>query len=200
MGGARRAGHLIRESARLHAALADSSSATLSAAADRVAEALREGSRVLTFGNGGSAADAQHIAAELTGRLARERDPLPAIALTTNASEVTAIANDYGFEQVFARLVRAHARPGDVALAISTSGNSANVIRAVETARELGAATVGLTGAGGGKLAPLVDLAIVVPSDDTQRIQECHITIGHVLCQLVEEALFGSGDVPRGEG
>ena len=157
-----------------------------------VAESFRAGGKLLLFGNGGSAADAQHIAAELTGRFRGERDALPAIALAANSSDVTALGNDYGFDRVFARLVSAYGRPGDVALAISTSGNSPNVLEAVREARSRGLRTIGLTGRRGGKLAPAVDVAIVVPSDDTQRIQEAHIAVGHVLCELVEEELFAA--------
>jgi D-sedoheptulose 7-phosphate isomerase len=164
--------------------------APLAGLSRRAARSLRAGGRILTCGNGGSAADAQHIAAELAGRLSRERPALPALALTANTSDLTAIGNDYGFDHVFARLVQAHGREGDVAVAISTSGNSPNVLAAVREARERGLRTIGLVGKGGGKLAPLVDCAIVVPSDDTQRIQESHITIGHALCELVDEALF----------
>jgi D-sedoheptulose 7-phosphate isomerase len=181
---------LLQASIEVKRALRDEAGPDIVRAAELVIEAFRDGHRVLLFGNGGSAADAQHIAAEWCGRLARERTPLPALALTANTSDLTALGNDYGFEQVFARLVRAHGRPGDVAIAISTSGNSPNVLRAVDTARELGLRTVAWTGRGGGKLAARVDLALIVPSDDVQRIQESHITIGHVLAQLVDDALF----------
>jgi D-sedoheptulose 7-phosphate isomerase len=162
----------------------------VAAAAALLADAFRGGHKALLFGNGGSAADAQHIAAEWCGRLSREREPLPALALTANPSDLTAIANDYGFEEVFARLVRAHAGAGDVVIAISTSGNSPNVLRGVEAARGLGAHTIAWTGSGGGKLAARVDRALVVPSDDTQRIQEAHITLGHIIAELVDDALF----------
>lgn len=148
---------------------------------------------MLLFGNGGSAADAQHIAAEWCGRLSRERGPLPAIALTANTSDLTALANDYGYEEVFARLVRAHADAGDVVIAISTSGNSPNVLRGVEEARMIGARTVAWSGKGGGKLAAMVDCPLVVPSADTQRIQEAHITLGHIIAELVDDALFPKG-------
>lgn len=159
--------------------------------ADHVAEALRRGNKVLLFGNGGSAADAQHIAAEFTGKFLRLRGALPALALTANTSELTALGNDFGFESVFERLVEAHARPGDVALGISTSGNSPNVLRGVAMARRRGCFTAALCGEGG-KLPGEVDLALAVPSKDTQRIQECHIALGHILCGLVEERLFGA--------
>lgn len=181
---------LFEESARVKRAFAESHAAAVERAAGLLADCFRAGGKVLLFGNGGSAADAQHIAAEWTGRFRRERPGLPAIALTANTSDLTAIGNDYGFERVFARLVEAHGRPGDVAIAISTSGTSPNVIAAVEAARERGLATLGLAGRGGGKLAGMVDVAFVVPSDRTERIQESHITLLHVLCELVDEALF----------
>lgn len=154
-----------------------------------VASALRRGNTVLLCGNGGSAADAQHIAGELVGRFLKERRPLPALALNANTSVLTAVANDYGFEEVFARQVAALGRPGDVLIAISTSGNSGNVLRAAEVAREKGMKVVGLTGADGGKLKQLCDLCLCVPSTSTPRIQEMHILIGHIICQLMEEAL-----------
>lgn len=181
---------ILEESARVKRALADEGAEPIARAAGLLVAAFERGGRALLFGNGGSAADAQHIAAEWTGRLHRERAALPAIALTANTSELTCLGNDYGFERIFARLVEAHGREGDVALAISTSGNSPNVIAGVDAARGRGLTTVGLLGRGGGKLASRVDLAIVVPSDDTQRIQESHIAIGHALCELVDEALF----------
>jgi len=183
---------LLEASADVKRALAAEGAAPIAAAAAIVAASFRAGGKLLLFGNGGSAADAQHIAAELTGRFRGERDALPAIALAANSSDVTALGNDYGFDRVFARLVCAHGRSGDVALAISTSGNSPNVLEAVREARSRGLRTIGLTGRRGGKLAPAVDVAIVVPSDDTQRIQEAHIAVGHVLCELVEEELFAA--------
>ena len=153
--------------------------------------AFREGHKVLLFGNGGSATDAAHIAAEFVGRYKRERDPLPAIALATDIAAITCIAHDYGFEELFARQVRAHGQKGDVAIAISTSGNSPNVLKGAEAARACGLITVGWTGGTGGKLAGLVDYAFVVPSTVTARIQESHITLGHILCELIEEQLLG---------
>ena len=187
---AARARAILEESARVKRALAESSAEAIARAASLLAESLRSGGRVLLFGNGGSASDAQHIAGEWCGRLSRERPALPAIALTANTSDLTALGNDYGFERIFARLVEAHGRAGDVAIAISTSGNSPNVLEAVETARARGLRTIALTGRGGGKLAARVELALVVPSDDTQRIQESHIAIGHALVELVDDALF----------
>ena len=149
-------------------------------------EVLGQGHKVLLFGNGGSAADSQHIAAELVGKLLVKRRALPAIALTTDTSNLTALGNDFGYETVFQRQVEALGQPGDVAVGLSTSGNSPNVLEAMKTARKMGLKTVGLTGRGGGALTGLVDHAIIVPSDNTQRIQESHITIGHILCELIE--------------
>ena len=161
------------------------------AACDRVIQALRGGGKVMTFGNGGSAADAQHIAAELVGRLTVDRAPLPAVALTVDSSALTAIANDYGFESVFDRQLRALGRPGDVAIAITTSGKSPSILRAVRAAKELGVVTIGLTGARGTEFASSCDVGIVVPSEDTARIQECHITIGHLVCAAAQAELCG---------
>lgn len=184
---------ILAESVRAKQALADEGAGAIAQAATLIADAFRSGGKLLLCGNGGSAADAQHLAAEFTGRFRRERRALPAIALTGNSSDLTAIGNDYAFDQVFARLVAAYGSEGDVLLAISTSGGSPNVLEAVREARQRGLRTVGLTGRGGGKLAPAVDLAVVVPSPDTQRIQECHIAVCHILGELVEEALFGDG-------
>lgn len=156
-----------------------------------MATALREGHKVLLFGNGGSATDAAHIAAEFVGRYKRERAPLPAIALATDIAAITCIANDYGYDELFARQVRAHGQKGDVAIAISTSGNSPNVLRGAEAAKACGLTTIAWTGGTGGKLAGLVDFPFVVPSTVTARIQECHITMGHVLCELIEDHLLG---------
>lgn len=160
--------------------------------AEQCARALAAGGRVYWMGNGGSAADCQHLAAELVGRFERDRPGLAAIALTTDTSVLTSVANDYGFEQVFARQVEALCRPGDVLVGLSTSGNSANVLRAMERAATLGAYRVGLTGAGGGRLREHCELCLCVPATNTARIQEAHILIGHILCDLVEQrALAG---------
>jgi len=167
----------------------------LTAAADALIAAYRAGHKALFFGNGGSAADAQHLAAEFVGRYIREREPLPALALSTNTSAVTAIANDYGYEQVFARQLRALSCPGDVAVGLSTSGNSRSVVEALVCARKLGLFTIGLTGASGGQLRGLVDVLIDVPSNETPRIQECHILAGHALCDAVEGAIVEAGRV-----
>lgn len=161
----------------------------VSDAVDRICASLEAGGQLLIAGNGGSAADAQHIAAELTGRFVRERKPLRALALHANTSALTAVGNDYGYEQVFARELSAHARPGDVFLAISTSGNSPNILRAIEAARERKVTVIGLTGDTGGKMRTACDLCLCVPSKTTARIQEMHITIGHTICELVEERL-----------
>ena len=154
--------------------------------------AFRDGYKVLLFGNGGSSTDASHIAAEFVGRYHRDRKPLCAIALTTDMAALTCIANDYDYTEVFSRQIRAHGHKGDIAIAISTSGNSINVLKAVEAARSAGLTTIGWTGGNGGKLAGMVDHAFVVPSTVTARIQESHITLGHVLCELIEEGLFAT--------
>ena len=167
--------------------------AAVCGAATLIADSLRAGGKLLVFGNGGSAADATHIAAEFVGRFLVDRRALPALSLSDNASAVTAISNDYGFERVFARQLEAIAAPHDVALAISTSGGSPNVLAAVAAARELGIATIGLTGAGGGALRDAVDILIAVPSDATPRIQEVHILAWHMICELVEEAIANAG-------
>ena len=158
--------------------------------ADAMTKCLRSGNKILFFGNGGSAADAQHLAAELSGRFLRERASLSGWALTTNSSVLTAIGNDYSFDEVFARQVQGMGSPADVAFAITTSGNSSNVLRAVDVARERKLVTVGLTGKTGGKLRSAVDHCICIPSDQTPRIQEAHILTGHILCELIEESLF----------
>lgn len=158
------------------------------AAADLVTAALRQGGKLIAFGNGGSAADATHIAAELVGRFKLERRALPALSLTDNTSAVSAIANDYGYEQVFSRQIEAVGAAGDVALGISTSGRSPNVLAGLEAAREGGLATIALIGGDGGPMAAAADVALVVPSPDTARVQEGHILLAHVLCELVEQA------------
>jgi D-sedoheptulose 7-phosphate isomerase len=178
--------------AALHLEVAAACAAGILAAADLVTEALGSGRRVLACGNGGSAADAQHFAAELVGRFARERAAWPALALTTDTSALTAIGNDYGFERVFSRQVEAHGRNGDVLVLISTSGSSPNVLVAARTAAARGLRTVGLTGRDGGELARLVDVPLNVPAASTARVQEVHATILHVLCDLVEQALTGT--------
>src|SRR5215472_11628199 len=157
----------------------------------RIVDSLRSGGKVLFFGNGGSAADAQHLAAEFTGRYLRERPTLPAMALGVNPSSATAIGNDYGFDLLFARELDALGKPGDVAVGISTSGNSRNVIRALEVAKLKSIYTVALTGASGGSLRNIADSTICVPSEETPVIQECHILTGHIICEVVEQMVWG---------
>jgi D-sedoheptulose 7-phosphate isomerase len=180
----------FREGADLRIKVAEECGGKIVEAATLIAECLRAGGKLLFFGNGGSAADAQHLAAEFVGRFMMERHALPAIALTTDSSILTAVGNDYGFDQIFARQIEALGRPNDVALGISTSGNSPNVIEAVKKAKKQNLKTIGLAGKEGGALARCVDLAITVPSANTARVQECHIAIGHILCELVENNLF----------
>jgi len=165
-------------------------------AADVLAACLAEGGKILLFGNGGSAADAQHLAAEFVNRFQLERRPLGAVALTTDTSVITSIGNDYRFEDIFSKQVAALGRPPDVAWGLSTSGNSPNVVNAVRLAGEMGLTTLAMTGRGG-RLAEIADVVLTVASDVTARIQETHITMGHILCELVEQTLFPQGDSPR---
>jgi len=162
----------------------------ISEVSKEIINAFKNDKKVLICGNGGSAADAQHIAAELSGRFYFDREPLFAEALHVNTSYLTAVANDYSYDEVFARLVKAKGRKGDVLIGISTSGNSKNVVKAIEVANDIGMLTVGMTGASGGKMKDLSDYLINVPSTDTPRIQEAHITIGHIICEIVERGLF----------
>ena len=164
------------------------------AAGELLAKAYANGNKAIFFGNGGSAADAQHLAAEMECRFAFDRSPLPALALHANTSTLTAVSNDYGYEQIYARLLAAHARPGDVAVALSTSGTSKNVLAAARLKAQLQIKLIALTGENGAALAPFADCLIAVPSRETPRIQEVHITIGHVLCEWVEHVVFrGAG-------
>ena len=176
----------LREGAELRTVVARDCSTAIFEAADLITMCLRADGKLLFFGNGGSAADAQHLAAEFVGRFVRERAGLPAIALTTDSSILTAVGNDYGFDQIFARQIQALGRPGDVAIGISTSGNSLNVLEGVKEARKRKLKTIGLTGKDGGLLAQQTDVAIMVPSTSTAKIQECHIAIGHLFCELVD--------------
>jgi D-sedoheptulose 7-phosphate isomerase len=162
----------------------------ISEAARQISSAIKNGNKVLFFGNGGSAADAQHLSCELVGRFQKERQPLAAIALTTDTSILTSVGNDYGFEHIFAKQLRALGRKGDIAVAISTSGNSRNVLLAAEVAQELGLTLIGLTGNDGGKLGRMVHYHFNVPHKSTPRVQEIHIMLGHILCELVDEILF----------
>lgn len=163
-------------------------------AAEVCIKTFEQKGKVLLCGNGGSAADAQHIAAELSGRFYYDRDPLYAEALHVNTSYVTAVANDYAYDEIYARMVKAAGRQGDVLIGLSTSGNSANVIKAFDQARALGVTTIALTGSKGGKLASMADVAIKIPSDNTARIQEAHILVGHVICEIIEQTLFPKND------
>lgn len=182
----------IRESIRVKEALLHDASilTTVAAVADACANTFRQGGKALFCGNGGSAADAQHLAAEWSGRFYKDRAPLFAEALHVNTSFLTAVANDYGYEHVYARMVDAAGRAGDVLVALSTSGNSPNILKAAERARALDMTVVGLTGATGGQLAAYCHYLLNVPSTDTPRIQEAHILLGHLVCELVETALF----------
>lgn len=180
---------IVREGLAVYSAIGDMAE-QLAVVADVLVAAYRNGNKVLLFGNGGSAADAQHLATEFVGRFGHERPALPAVALTENTSNLTAIGNDYGFTQIFARQVEALGQPGDVAIGLSTSGRSPNVINGLRHARQKGLVTIALTGVDGGNLADEVDHCLRVPSRVTPRIQEGHILIGHILCQLVETALF----------
>ncbi len=180
----------VAEANLLKSKIAAEQSGQVEAAAGLLAETLRQGGKILLFGNGGSAADAQHLAAEFVNRFQIERPPLAALALTTDTSVLTSIANDYDFQEVFAKQVRALGKAGDAALGLSTSGRSPNVVLALEAARQMGLKTIALSGGDGGPVAAAADVAIVVPSRSTPRIQEVHITIGHILCELVDYLLF----------
>ncbi|MEK7858937.1 MAG: D-sedoheptulose 7-phosphate isomerase [Elusimicrobiota bacterium] len=179
----------LRDSARVLSATTKLAP-ELEKAAGALISAYRRGNKIMTFGNGGSACDAQNFADELVGRYERNRPPLPALSLTVNTSDLTSIANDFGYDQVFSRQLEAHARPGDIAVAISTSGNSPNVLKAAAAARKLGLLTIGLSGRTGGRLKALSDICIRVPSDRVARIQEAHITIIQIWCGIIEDALF----------
>lgn len=167
----------------------------ISAVGQSLVELFKSGNKLMLCGNGGSAADAQHIAAELSGRFNFDRPPLDAEALHVNASFVTAVANDYSFDEVYKRMVQAKSKKGDALIAISTSGNSPNILAAVNKAKELGVTTIALTGESGGKLAVLCDYALKVPSSETPRIQESHILIGHILCETIESTLFENPNI-----
>ena len=176
--------HAVGQDAAIHA--------TLAAAALATADALKAGRKLLIAGNGGSAADAQHLAAEFVSRLCQDRPAMRALALTTDTSALTAIGNDYGYECVFARQLEAIAQPGDAFMAISTSGNSPNILRALELSRRMNLITIGLTGKSGGKMVPLCDHCLRVPSDVTMHIQEAHLALEHIFCMIAERAYFGA--------
>jgi D-sedoheptulose 7-phosphate isomerase len=182
----------LKDSAELKISIADTMAEQILQASEIISTAISGGRKVMFCGNGGSAADSQHLAAELVVRLTGKvnRKALPGMALTTDTSILTAASNDFGFENVFSRQIEAHGVKGDVLVAVSTSGNSPNIINAVNTAKHNNIITIALLGKGGGKLASMADLALVMPSDDTQRIQESHITIGHIIIELVENRLF----------
>ncbi|HKK79158.1 MAG TPA: D-sedoheptulose 7-phosphate isomerase [Phaeodactylibacter sp.] len=185
----------IQESITVKQALLDSEHLldAIAAATDACVAAFRQKGKVLFCGNGGSAADAQHLAAELSGRFYFDRPPLFAEALHVNSSFTTAVSNDYGYDYVFARMVEAVGREGDILFALSTSGNSPNVLRAIEAARECGMTVIGMTGQSGGKMREHCDILLDAPSSDTPRIQECHMLMGHIICELVEKTLFTPG-------
>jgi D-sedoheptulose 7-phosphate isomerase len=181
----------LRESIDVKQSLLAGSISTIEEMARITVRCLRSGNTVYLIGNGGSAADAQHIAGEMVGRFERDRKALPVLALTTDTSVITAIANDYGYDSCFERQVEAFVKDGDMVIGISTSGNSEGILRAIRRAREKGAVTMGLTGQDGGDLKGLVDVCLQVPSRNTPRIQECHALVGHILCSIVEKELFG---------
>lgn len=183
----------LAEAIELHERVKRAGADAVLAAADTLVAALTQGGKVLVFGNGGSAAEAQHVAAELVGRFQRDRRALAAIALTTDSSVLTSVANDLAFDQVFARQIEALGRPGDVALAISTSGESANVVKAVHVAQARGLKTIGLTGHDGGALGRGVEVHVNVPSRTTARVQEVQLTLLHIICELVEDACVAGG-------
>ena len=182
--------HCLMKSAEMKRQLASEHASQIASAAWIMIERLRAGGKLLVFGNGGSAADAQHMAAELVGRFLMERPGLPAIALSCNVSNLTSIGNDFGFEFIYSRQIEALATEDDVVVGISTSGNSPNVVEALKMARNLGCATVGLSGNDGGAMTEHCDISVTVPSKDTPLIQECHISVIHIWCDLIEQALF----------
>jgi D-sedoheptulose 7-phosphate isomerase len=183
---------ILKESIDVKQSMLRSQKAPIEKACRQMIRCLKKGGKVILFGNGGSAADCQHIAGELLGRFMMNRRALPAIALTVNTSVLTAISNDFGYDSSFSKQLEALGKKGDIAIAISTSGNSKNVTDAVKKAKKMKLVTIGFSGGNGGSLSRLVDIPIVVPSRSTPRIQESHITIGHAICEIVEQALFSS--------
>ena len=188
---------ILHETAHLHAGLPDTQIALMARAATLMTDALRHGHKIIWFGNGGSATQSQHMAAEFVGRFLQERRSLPSISLTENMASVTAIGNDYAFDQIFSRQLEGLAQPGDVVVGLSTSGNSPNVLKGLRKAQELSLTTIGLSGGSGGQMAVFCDICICVPSPVTARIQEVHLTIGHILCGLVEDALASPASPAR---
>jgi D-sedoheptulose 7-phosphate isomerase len=181
----------LNESIRVKKELLSSSVELVINIANILVESFKAGHSLYLMGNGGSAADAQHISGELVGRFKKNRKPLPALALTTDTSVLTAIANDFGYDHCFERQVDAFVKDGDVVIGLSTSGNSSSIISASQVAKKKGASTIAFTGKGGGEIKDQVDVCLEIPSTDTARIQECHITIGHILCSIIEKELFG---------
>ena len=186
---------LLKTSGDLKHQVAETLSGEILKAAHMIRDCLVDGGKLLLMGNGGSAADSQHIAAELIGRFKKERKAIPALALTVDSSSLTALGNDYGFDTVFSRQLEALATPSDAVIGISTSGNSLNVIRALNLAREIGASTIGFMGNDGGDMKNCVDISIIVPSNDTARIQEVHITVGHIICEIIEQDLINENKI-----
>ena len=182
--------HFVTESLRVKSEFFQNNATLIADTAEKMAQALRDGRKILLFGNGGSAADAQHIAAEFVGRYIPDRMPLPALSLATDPSALTSLGNDYGYNAVFSRQIQALGNTGDIAIGISTSGNSPNVLEAMDVARTKGLLTIGFTGESGGKMNGRTDVLFRVPSGMTPRIQETHITLGHVLCELIDRELF----------
>lgn len=180
----------FEESAQVKLSFVRKNVGTIIAAVDLIVDAFHEGNKVMIFGNGGSAADAQHIAAEFVNRFLIERPPLPAVALTTDTSVITSIGNDYNYDQIFLKQIKALGKEGDIAWGVSTSGNSSNVLKALKAAKGMGIKTIGMTGKDGGKMGKMVDLHLNVESDSTPRIQETHITLSHIICELVDIKLF----------
>jgi len=180
----------LRDSGELKLRAAETLAGDIVAAAQAMIRSFQENRKVVAFGNGGSAADAQHFTAELVGRFIADRPALPAISFAENASTVTSVANDYGYDRIFSRQVEAHVKPGDTVVGFSTSGNSPNVLLGLKRAREIGARTVGLAGRRGGRMITAADTCIVVPHEETARIQEVHITVVHIWCDLIERGLF----------
>lgn len=185
---------IFKESNKLKEQFIQENAERIARVVDIITSTLNKGNKILLFGNGGSAADAQHLAAEFVNRFMIERPPLPAIALTTDTSIITSIGNDYDFSEIFAKQLRAIGQPGDVAWGISTSGNSPNIVKAIETAKKMGLITIGMTGRDGGKIAMIADYVLNVASNSTPRIQEVHIVIGHAVCEMVDYKLFQRPD------